>query len=215
VLEPLATRVSHRGRIYPDQTAPLFVLIELAETDPGRLDLAYRVLDERLREYPTVFTACRAGVVSPGPVTIVLTGATCPRHLLSAHPERYAFADGTFGDLAASAAPPALVPLVSEHWAGRFGWDGREELSGEERYLLHGLVRAAHADGRLVRVFGIPERPRHLRRRFWRELVAARVDLIGSRDLGALRRFLRRAPVGPEAHRNGRPPGRAERVAGS
>jgi hypothetical protein len=65
-------------------------------------------------------------------------------------------------------------------------------MPAEERYLLHGLVRAAHADGRRVRFFGIPGRSRRARLAFWRELAAAGVDLIGTRDLGALPRFLRR-----------------------
>jgi hypothetical protein len=197
VLDPLAERVRcGGGRVYPNQTEPLIVLVELLEAGPGRLDLAYQLLDERLRDYPGLFTRYHAGAVTLGPVTLLLTGSSCPRHLLAAQSDRYAFCDGTFGDLGAWAAPPTLVPLVSEHWAWRFGWDGREELSGEERYLLRGLVRSAHTDGRGVRVFGIPERPRRVRQRFWRELAAARVDLIGSRNLIALRRFLRTRNTG-------------------
>jgi hypothetical protein len=126
----------------------------------------------------------------PGPVSVLLTGPRVPRHLLAAQTDRYAFCDGSLGDVGAWAAPPTLVPLVSEHWSWRFGWDGWDEMPGEERRLLRGLVRAAHADRRTVRVFGIPERPRRVRRAFWRELAAAGVDLIGSTDLRALRRFL-------------------------
>jgi hypothetical protein len=42
-----------------------------------------------------------------------------------------------------------------------------------------------------VRVFGVPENRRAVRRAFWRELHAAGVDLIGACDVAPLRRFLR------------------------
>jgi hypothetical protein len=142
-----------------------------------------------------MLTRFRDGTVTPGPVTVLLTGRTCPRARLTAQDDRYAFVAGTFGDVGVADAPRSLVPLVSEDVAGRFGWDGRDEMPAEERHLLRVLVRAAHADGRRVRFSGVPERPRGARLAFWRELHAAGVDLIGSPDLAALPRFLRSREV--------------------
>ena len=182
VLEPLVGR-----RRYPTLREPLALLVE----PRGEPVETYAALDYELRAYHRVLTRYSEGEVVQGPVTVLLTGPDCPRELLATQQTRYAFVVGTFADIDSSAAPPALVPLVSEHVAGRFGWDGRDEMPAEERHLLRVLVRAAHADRRRVRFSGIPARPRRARRAFWRELSAAGVDLIGTADLGALARQLR------------------------
>ena len=183
VLAPLAAR-----RRYPTTREPLTLLVELA-TEPVE---AYSALDAELRAYRHLLTRHVDGAVIPGPVTVLLTGPGCPRDLVATQQTRYAFVDGTFADVEAREAPPSLVPLVSEHVAARFGWDGRDELPAEERHLLRVLVDAAHADGRRVRFHGVPDRPRAARLAFWRELHAARVDLIGTGELAALARYLRR-----------------------
>ena len=91
------------------------------------------------------------------------------------------------GGRSADAGPAAQRALVLAVRLGRARPD-----AAEERHLLHWLVRAAHAEGRRVRFFGIPERPRRVRGALWTELTAAGVDVIGSRRLWALRRHLRR-----------------------
>jgi hypothetical protein len=210
VLEPLMRRyAAGGGRVRPGQTGPFELFVEFvaddgsraplaaADPDAGALLAAYRRLDRELRDHAAMLTRCVEGEVVPGAVRVVVAGALCPRHLLAAESDRYAFADGTFDDLGSWAAPTTLVPLVSEHWGWRFGWDGLGTIPPEERHLLRGLVRAAHAEDRRVRLFGLPRRPRRARRAFWRELAAAGVDLLSGPDLGPLARHMRgrRAPL--------------------
>lgn len=192
VLEPLLRRVAATGgQVYPHDGAPFDLLIELP-ADPAPALRAYHLLHACLRDHAAILARWSADGAVPGPVAVTLTGALSARALLDGQAaERYAGADGTFDDLGAPDAPPALVPLLSEHWSWRFGWDGREPMPPEERHLLHGLVRAAHAEGRRVRFLGVPERPRRVRAAFWAELSAAGVDLLGSRDTRALVRHLR------------------------
>jgi len=192
VLEPLAARVAERGFVFAGQREPFVLLVELLGT-PQR---AYELLDDHLRAQPGLLTRFVLGEVQPASVTVVLTGPTAPRHLLARQRERLAFVDGTFADLGRPDAPVELVPLVSEQVGVRFGWDGRDEMPAEERHILRVLVKAAHADGRRVRFFGVPSRPRQARMAFWRELHAAGADLIGGADLAALARFLRRQRAG-------------------
>jgi hypothetical protein len=85
--------------------------------------------------------------------------------------------------------------MISEPWSRRFGWDGREPISAEERHQLHAMVRSAHDDGRTVRIAGLPEGSRQARRAVWTELGAAGVDVIADNDQLGLVRHLRRHPV--------------------
>lgn len=184
IVRPLAGRVESRGRVYPAQAEPFTVVVEpVAPLAPEALDQLHEVLCA----YDGVLSRSRGGLVTAGAVTLVLAG---PRRLLAARPDRFLFAEGTLDDVGRS-VPAALVPLASEHVAWRLGWDGHGEMAVEERHLLRSLVHAAHAEGKRVRFFGVPERRPGVRRAFWRELHAAGVDLIATHRVGALRRFLR------------------------
>jgi hypothetical protein len=196
VLCQLADRFDRLGgRIYAGQREPVLLMVELLEADPIRLATAYDALEGVLRRYGRMLTRLADGVVHPGAVTVLLTGTGVPRHLVAAQIDRHAFVDGNVGDVGAWGAPAELVPVVSEHWSWRFGWDGTEEMPVEERHLLREIVRSAHADGRRLRFFGIPERPARAREGFWRELTAAGVDLITAADPAAVVRHLRKPSV--------------------
>jgi hypothetical protein len=198
VLSPLFARVHARGgRLCRDQRVPFRLVVEFAgpTRDADMLLRAFRMLDQQLRDHAPLLTRCVDGQIDPGAVTVIIAGIVDVRELLAGQRRRYAFADGTFDDLGTASAPPALAPMVSEAWNRRFGWDGREPISAEERHLLHAMVRAAHEDGRTVRFSGLPEGNRRARRAIWAELGAAGVDVIADVDQVGLARHLRRHPV--------------------
>lgn len=197
VLAPLFARAQGTGgRLWPDQRAPFRLVIEFGGTsrDPAALLRAYRMLDRQLKDHAGLLSRYQDGKLTPGTVTVTVTGVIDVRDLLGAQTERYAFADGTLDDLGSRSAPPGLVPMVSESWSRRFGWDGREPITAEERHQLHALVRAVHADGRTVRFSGLTGAPRRARVAIWTELGAAGVDVIADTDLPGLARHLRRIP---------------------
>jgi hypothetical protein len=198
VLAPLFTRAqATAGRLWPDQRAPFQLVIEFAGTnrDTESLLRAYRMLDQQLRDHAPLLSRSAGGKLTPGVVTVTVAGIVDVRDLLAAQPVRYAFAEGTFDDLGNSAAPPELAPVLSETWAHRFGWDGCEPITAEERHQLHALVHAAHEDGRTVRISGLPDCSRRARAAIWAELGAAGVDVIADTDLHALAKHLRRHPA--------------------
>jgi hypothetical protein len=186
VLDPLQARVQGKGRVHSAAHQPFNVVLE-----PADGVAAARVLDaleDDLGDYAGMLTRCVAGAIRHAPVLVTLAGAA--RATLSARESRLFFAEGTLADVDRR-VPTSVVPLVGEHVAWTLGWDGRGEMPGEERHLLRALIATAHAEGKRVRLFGVPERRRPVRRAFWRELHAAGADLIAARDVGALRRFLR------------------------
>ncbi len=192
VLRELALRAAaNDGSVHPGQTDSFALMIDIAETEPVRQIRAYDVLDAELRRYPGLCTRLADDEVTMGPVTVTLTGAGVPRHAIEATNDRLVFCDGNFGDVGAWGAPAMLVPIVSEHWSWRFGWDGFDPILHEERLLLQQHVRAAHDDGREVRMFGIPESSARVREAFWRVLVEAGVDVISTEKPRHLATFLK------------------------
>jgi hypothetical protein len=192
ILRPLLDRARRRGgRVHHGPMPPFGLVLELPRDVPVRDLLG--LLHEEVAPHAGLVTRCVGGRVVPGAVTVLVSGTPEAREVLAADPGRHLFADGTFDDVGREESPAALVPMVSEHWSWRFGWDGEEPIPAEERYLLHDLVRQAHADGRRVRLFGVPHRTRRIRATCWAELATAGVDLIGDMDLAALARYLRTA----------------------
>ena len=198
VLGPLLARAKARGgRLRHDQRVPFRLVVEFVgpSRDTECLLRAYRMLDQQLRDHAQLLSRCDDGRLEPGAVTVAVAGIVDVRELLAAQRRRYAFADGTFDDIGSRSAPPALVPMISEPWTRRFGWDGREPITAEERHLLHAMVRAAHEDGRTVRVSGLTAGARGARRAIWSELCHAGVDVVADLDHRGLARHLRGHPV--------------------
>ena len=192
-----------------DQRVPFRLVVEFAGPirDAETLLRAYRMLDQQLRDHAPLLSRCVDGRLEPGAVTVRSRASSTSRELLASQRRRYAFADGSFDDIGCRSAPPALVPMISEPWTRRFGWDGREPIPAEERHLLHAMVR-----GRRTRTAvpcgsrGLPTGSRAARRAVWTELGAAGVDVIADTDQGGLARHLRRHPVRPRSEPPRGPP---------
>jgi hypothetical protein len=203
VLTPLFDLADARGgRLCRDQHVPFRLVVEFRgpNRDAGTLLHAYRSLDRLLRDHMTLLSRCVGGVLEPGAVTVSVTGIVDVRELLAGERERYVFAEGTFDDVGRASAPPELVPMISEPWSRRFGWDGIEEIPAEERHLLHALVSDAHDDGRTVRLSAVPAVSRRARKAVWDELLAAGVDVIADVDRKLLAGHLPARPVpGPRS----------------
>ena len=213
VLSPLFARArAGGGRLRRDQQVPFRLVVEFAGPyrNAETLLRAYRMLDRQLRDHSTLLSRCDDGLLEPGAVTVAVAGIVDVRELLAGQRCRYAFTDGSFDDIGTRSAPPTLAPMISEPWSRRFGWDGQESISAEERHLLHAMVRSAHEDGRTVRIAGLPTASRRARRAIWAELGAAGVDVIADADQAGLVRHLRRHPV---HHPDAPPPVERPRIA--
>jgi hypothetical protein len=164
----------------------------------------YQRLKTELAPYAPMLTRFRDTGVVTGAVTVVLSGDRA-WDLARADRDRWCALDGRMSDLtnaapagvAGSSRPPAsLVPLVSESWRTLFRWDGDGEMSASDKARLKGLVSQAHAQGRKIRFWALPDRPEA-----WKVCQDAGVDLINTDKIPALSAFLRGQPLPP-----GKPP---------
>lgn len=151
----------------------------------------YTALHAVLENYAAMLTAFRAGVATPGAITVILSGNRA-RAALAAQPLRYAAIDGRIEDLASN-PPAALVPWVSDNWTKVFTWKWTGPMPDADRAKLRDLVTQAHAQGRRIRFWNTPDTPEA-----WRLLRDANVDLINTDHLVALREFFLAAPAVPD-----------------
>jgi glycerophosphoryl diester phosphodiesterase len=103
---------------------------------------------------------------------------------LASAKDRLAAIDGRLPDLDTNPSRH-LVPWISDNWSSHFKWRGEGAMPPGERDKLERIVNRAHAQGRMVRFWGAPDREP-----IWREQIDAGVDLINTDRLEALRKFL-------------------------
>src|SRR5262249_55565360 len=158
----------------------------------------YAALDKLLAKYADVLSEARGSKFTRRAVTAVISG-NCPREVIRAQKVRYAGIDGRPGDLA-STDPAHLMPMISASWGSQFAWRGEGAMPDEQRKKLRDFVAKAHKQGRLVRFWATPEKAA-----LWRELRAAKVDLINTDKLDELRAFLLKEGDGGTGRASGRP----------
>ncbi|MEN6578211.1 MAG: phosphatidylinositol-specific phospholipase C/glycerophosphodiester phosphodiesterase family protein [Phycisphaerales bacterium] len=183
-LDPLRQRAKRNGgRVYRE--GPRFTLLIDIKT---AAEPTYRRLHGVLEEYRDMLTTFGPDGRKEGAVLVIVSGNR-PLEFVQSQEVRYAGCDGRLADLD-SGIRAEVIPLISDHWGQNFTWRGDGPMPPEERKKLDEIVHKAHAKGRLVRFWAMPDVQSPARDAVWRELLSAGVDLINTDDLEGLRRFL-------------------------
>lgn len=178
-LDPLRQRAqANNGHIYRD--GPTFTLLIDIKSDAA---MTYAALRTVLAEYDDLLSSTKKDKFEQKAVTAIISGAR-DHAQIAADKHRHAGIDGRLSDLESS-LPRDLLPLISDNWQSHFRWRGKGTMPMEERRKLQDIVEKAHQHGRRVRFWATPEEPA-----LWSALLEAKVDLIGTDDLPALRTFL-------------------------
>jgi hypothetical protein len=199
-LTPLSELKARRnnGGVYADGT-PVLLLVDIKTEAAATYARVHEVLASYQAKNAGLFTEYTRGAggenrVMRGTITVVITGNR-PRAVMAAQAVRYAGYDGRPEDLGRGGSTPedsaAFVPLVSENWdvvfTGDAKWDGRGEMPQATRAKLRELVRAAHAEGRMLRFWKLPvDGPA-----VWGPLWDEGVDLINTDELKGLAEFVK------------------------
>jgi hypothetical protein len=179
-LDPLQERIkNNRGRVHKD--GPVFsLLIDIKNTG----EETWTELNKVLAGYAEIFSRVEDGQFYPGPVQVIVSGDRAWNIIETTSP-RYAGVDGRVSDIGGNRSVH-LMPLISDNWRLHFRWRGEGEFPSEQRRKLHRLVHQTHEEGRRIRFWASPDTPS-----MWKELDAAKADLINTDDLPGLSEFLR------------------------
>jgi hypothetical protein len=186
-LQPLQDRVDRLGSVFGDGRGFLLWL-DLKESSRGLTDALHALL----ARYP-MFAAFSDQGVRPGAVVAILTGdATAKRRYTDEHPLRFACRDS---NLLREGDPPAdrRWTWYALRWSSvvKAPADAEEGLRAARESLRQAAERA-HALGRRLRVYGIPERPD-----VWEAAMSAGVDLVSTDHIEDFAAYLetRTAPL--------------------
>ena len=178
-LDPLRERVrTLGGRVQPGRDG--FTLLVDVKSAAGP---TYAALHAVLAGYAELLTEFREGATKPRAVTVIISGNR-DEAALRAQTARFAALDGRKVHLD-SDAPADLVPWISDNWRTLSTWNWTGPMPAEVRTTLGDWVAKAHARGRRLRFWNVPDSPA-----VWTQLADAGVDIIGTDDLGALQAFV-------------------------
>lgn len=183
-LDPLQARADANGGCIQPDCAPFTLLID-AKTSA---ESTWQAIEAELSKYGGLFSRYENGALIPGAVTAILSGNR-PRASMLAASRRYCFYDGRFSDLG-SGDPASFMPLISDSWTTEFGWDGNGTMPADQQAKLRSSIAQAHAAGRRLRLYNLPDTAGSARDNLWHQLIAADQDYINTDDLPGLRAFL-------------------------
>jgi hypothetical protein len=177
-LDPLLKLVRQNGgTVFPGGPKGFLLMVEFKSNG----EKSYSVLCDILKQYQEMLTTFTPDSADQGAVTLVITGHR-PKDVLSKEKLRYAAIDGDLGDL--DKADKTLFPVISASWSSRFQWRNGPMDSLEKTRLRNDIAKA-HAHGRKIRYYAIPDREET-----WEVLNNAGVDLINTDKLEKLKDFL-------------------------
>lgn len=175
-LDPLDSIIRLRGHIIPDAEGShgkFFLMIDI-KTAPEATWLAIRKLLQQYPQLQCTSDQCRVVVFISGNRPAKSWKEKDPLLLLDGRPE----------DLG-KGITPAWMPVISDNYANWCDWDGRRPLTAEDMVRIRALSEKAHAEGKRLRLWAIPDHPAG-----WEALLANGVDIINSDHLEELHAFL-------------------------
>ncbi len=179
-LYPLDSLVERGGgSVYSDSEGPLLLLIDI-KTD-GKA--TFEVLNDQLFDYRNILIHTVYGEKQDGAVLAVISGNR-PIEAIQNAKVRMAAIDGRPEDLGKGYSSE-VMPLISQRYSKVIKWKGKGDIKPKELNKLKSLVEAAHAEGKLVRLWASPEDEK-----VWKVLLDAGVDLINTDEVERLKRFL-------------------------
>ena len=180
-LKPLRDIAKRNGGSVYGDGKPIILLVDIKTKGVE----ANALMEPLLKSYDDIVSSHLDGEFREKAVTVIISGDR-PRAEIEKSNPRYVSIDGRLGDLE-SAPPATFVPLISDNWGNHFKYRGKGEMPTVEREKLFDIVKKCHEQGRRLRFWATPENST-----LWSELQNAGVDLIGTDDLEALQKHLKK-----------------------
>lgn len=180
-LEPLYRWIAEQdGVVYANYEKPILLMIDIKT----KAESTYEVLRSVLAPYKSMLWHVENGKVIPGPIRIFLSGNR-PISMVEQEEVQLVGIDGRPNDIGKD-YPANFMPVISDNYRRHLSWRGKKgEPQTEEFEKLKSWIAAAHAEGKLVRLWASPENEK-----VWLKLRELGVDLLNTDRLSDLKDFL-------------------------
>jgi hypothetical protein len=162
---------------------PIILMLDLK----NRSEEAYYQIRHLCQKYEDILCVYypKTGEYKRGAVQILLSGSK-PVAALQRDTVQYMWLDMGLGTIGDKNVPPQLAPRVSSSYGGNFRWRGRGGKPMPEKELAHlrDCVQRAHADGRELRFWAMPDR-----KIVWKTFADAGVDWLNIDKIYKYRRW--------------------------
>lgn len=180
-LQPLYKHIQQNsGKVYSNYQRPIVLMVDIKMNG----NRSYRALKSLLAKYKTILTGYDNGVITERQVTVVISGSK-PYEEIRAERHRLAFIDEDLRTVPKSLDANTTSPVASCRFGALLSWNGEGAMPEIDREKLCRYVELAHAQGKKVRLWALPEK-----QEVWRSLLQCGVDLINTDQLAVLRNFL-------------------------
>jgi hypothetical protein len=178
-LKPLAEAATEKN------FRPIILMLDIKDKGAE----TYFELEKTLDSYRDILTQYANNKTTYKPVTILLSGDR-PIEIVKREPQRFVFLDGRFNteDIVMDTN---IMPLISDDWNKFFTWNGMGDMPEHEYKLLVQMVNQCHSNHKMMRFWGIPDKP-ETNEKIWQELESAQVNLIGTDCPACLKHFFDR-----------------------
>jgi hypothetical protein len=179
-LDPIRRIITNNGgRVYSGYSTPVIFMIDFKT---GGVE-TYNKLKEILATYSDILTVYHHdSVINQKAVNILISGSSPIASLLK-EDSALATIDAdlrTMGDTLTA----KVVTRYSSGWGAYFTWNGKGEMPAAQKQKLDQLVAQAHAMGKHIRFYHIPDKPNA-----WKTLLAAGVDWINTDKLNQFSKY--------------------------
>lgn len=186
-LKPIEERIKQNGgTVYKGYEIPVIFMIDFKTGGE-----TYTELKKVLNKYKYLLTPYKNGnVIKLAPLQILISGSK-PYGQVAKEDTSYVTIDGTLKDLE-KPEHDKIITRYSDPWPSQFSWKGNGDMPEKQKAHLKELVAAAHAKGKDIRFYGIPDKPK-----VWETLLNAGVDWINTDKLAQFHSFMlnKGAPV--------------------
>ncbi len=177
-LDKLSTRAkANRGEIYPGSKLTFWVLVDVKTKG----EEAYMNFKTILDHYPELKAS-----EGNSKVRFVISGDRAIASI-AADKGKWAGIDGRFDDLGKGYSFEQM-PWISGSWNGFFPYKGESEFPFAHRVKLDSMIKAIHAEHRLVRFWGAPDTEL-----IWSLHWKAGVDLVNTDHISKLKDWILKA----------------------
>jgi glycerophosphoryl diester phosphodiesterase len=182
-VKPLLERVQvNGGRVYPSYDDFFYLMIDFKTEGES----TYNTLKPLLQKYKSILSVVENGRREMDKPVLIFISGNRPIQTMLSEEISLATLDGRPSDLGKRISTEKM-PVISQNFDQFSHWNGMGEMPNEDRMKITQLINTAHAEGKKVRLWAIPDIPNA-----WKILMDLGIDFINTDKLEEFNRFMNR-----------------------